>query len=45
LAEKELGPKFNIKDFHRVVIGQGTVSLGELETQVKNWIALERPKP
>jgi uncharacterized protein (DUF885 family) len=39
MAEKTLGPKFDIKEFHRVVIGQGTVSLGELETQVKQWVA------
>jgi uncharacterized protein (DUF885 family) len=39
LAEKELGPKFDIREFHRVVIGNGTVSLGLLEEQVKNWIA------
>jgi uncharacterized protein (DUF885 family) len=39
LAEQELGPKFDIKEFHRVVIGNGTVSLTVLEQQVKDWIA------
>jgi uncharacterized protein (DUF885 family) len=38
LAEKELGPKFDIREFHRVVIGNGTVSLNILELQVKEWI-------
>ena len=37
-AEKALGAKFDIKDFHKVVIGQGTVSLGILDRKVKAWI-------
>jgi uncharacterized protein (DUF885 family) len=39
LAEKELGSKFDIKEFHKVVIGNGTVSLGVLEDQVRDWIS------
>jgi uncharacterized protein (DUF885 family) len=39
LAEKELGPKFDIRDFHSRVIGDGTLSLGVLEAQIKDWIA------
>ena len=39
LAEKELGPKFDIKEFHKRVIGDGTLSLGVLEAQIKDWIA------
>jgi len=42
LAEKELGPKFDIKEFHRVVIGNGTVSLPVLEEQVRAWISKTR---
>ena len=38
-AEKELGPKFDIKEFHKAVIGQGTVSLKILESQVNAYIA------
>jgi uncharacterized protein (DUF885 family) len=38
-AEAALGNKFDIKGFHRAVIGNGTVSLGVLETQIDNWIA------
>ncbi|HTL11691.1 MAG TPA: DUF885 domain-containing protein [Bdellovibrionota bacterium] len=38
-AEEALGPAFDIRDFHRVVIGNGTVSLGVLESQVDEWIA------
>ncbi len=37
-AEKELGPRFDIKEFHRAVIGNGTVSLPVLEDQVKAWV-------
>ncbi|MGE0761640.1 MAG: DUF885 family protein [Bdellovibrionales bacterium] len=37
-AEKTLGSKFNIRDFHTAVIGHGTVSLPVLEEQVNSWI-------
>ena len=42
LAEKELGPKFDIRDFHDVVLRNGTVPLDILETQVRDWIAQTR---
>ena len=38
-AEAELGSKFDIRGFHRAVIGNGTVSLPVLEQQVNEWIA------
>lgn len=38
LAERELGSKFDIREFHKVVIGNGSVSLGVLESQVMEWI-------
>ena len=41
-AEQAFGAKFDIKEFHRVVIGQGTVSLPVLETNVNNWIQTAR---
>jgi uncharacterized protein (DUF885 family) len=39
LAEKELGPKFDIRDFHDVVLRNGTIPLDVLEEQVHSWIA------
>jgi len=42
-AKKELGDKFNIRQFHDVVLTNGAVSLTTLEELVKNWIA-ERKK-
>lgn len=42
LAEKELGTKFDIKEFHKVVIGHGTLSLSELDYQVKTWIQRQK---
>lgn len=45
MAEKALGGRFDIREFHRVVIGNGTVSLGVLESQVKDWIASSNQKP
>ena len=37
-AEEELGSKFNIRDFHEVVLGQGTVTLSILESRVAAYI-------
>ena len=37
-AEKNLGDKFNIRDFHDVVLGDGAVPLNILEKHVKDYI-------
>ena len=37
-AEEVLGPKFNIRDFHEVILGQGTVTLSILERRVNEYI-------
>ncbi|MBB3911470.1 DUF885 domain-containing protein [Sphingomonas desiccabilis] len=41
-AERELGPKFDIRDFHEVVLGQGALPLDVLEEQVTRYIADRR---
>ncbi len=38
-AEAQLGDQFDIKAFHNVVIGQGSLPLDMLETEVRNYIA------
>ncbi len=38
-AEQQLGSKFDIKDFHDVVVGSGSIPLGVLERRVEEWIA------
>jgi uncharacterized protein (DUF885 family) len=39
LAQKELGPKFDIREFHDLVLRNGTIPLDTLESQVRDWIA------
>ncbi|HYF22674.1 MAG TPA: DUF885 domain-containing protein [Caulobacteraceae bacterium] len=41
-AQKALGPKFDLKGFHEVVLGNGALPLGVLEQQVDAWIAAKR---
>ncbi|MFT6065638.1 MAG: hypothetical protein ACJAQX_001512 [Polaribacter sp.] len=37
-AEKQLGSEFNIRDFHEVVLEQGTVTLAILEQRINTYI-------
>jgi len=43
LAEKELGPKFDKRKFHDVVLENGAVPLNILESHVKSWIVSQKP--
>ncbi|MDP3313275.1 DUF885 family protein [Lutibacter sp.] len=38
LAEKELGEKFDIRQFHEIILEQGTVTLAILEKRIHNYI-------
>lgn len=44
-ATSELGPRFDLRRFHDVVLGQGAVPLDTLENQVNSWITAERARP
>ena len=41
-AERELGDKFDIRDFHEAVLSQGALPLDLLEAQVNAYIAAAR---
>jgi uncharacterized protein (DUF885 family) len=43
-AERELGPDFDIKAFHSMILALGSVPLAELQTQVDAFIASSRKK-
>jgi uncharacterized protein (DUF885 family) len=43
-AEKTLGPKFDLRRFHDAVLGQGSVPLDTLETQINSWIVAEQAR-
>jgi uncharacterized protein (DUF885 family) len=44
-AEKALGTKFDIKKFHSMILGLGSVPLPELEHQVRAFIAQQKAAP
>ncbi|HET6762753.1 MAG TPA: DUF885 domain-containing protein [Longimicrobiaceae bacterium] len=37
-AERELGPRFDIRAFHDVVLGSGAIPLTVLESNVRRWV-------
>ncbi|MBP9095673.1 MAG: DUF885 family protein, partial [Ignavibacteria bacterium] len=41
-AEKELGAKFNIAQFHEQVLSAGSVPLRVLENKINHWIETEK---
>ena len=41
-AEKELGPKFDIRAFHEQVLGSGALPMAVLEAKIERWIAAEK---
>jgi uncharacterized protein (DUF885 family) len=41
-ATEELGAKFNVKEFHDMVLGSGAIPLDMLEKNVNEWIAKKK---
>ena len=43
-AERELGPGFDVKAFHRQVLVDGALPLDVLRTKIREWIAAEKSR-
>ena len=43
-AEKALGARFDVREFHDVILGNGSVPLNILEANVDRWIHAERAR-
>jgi len=41
-AERELGPKFDVRDFHAQVLMSGALPLAVLEAKIDRWIAAKK---
>jgi uncharacterized protein (DUF885 family) len=41
-AERELGARFDVKEFHRVVLTDGALPMSVLGTKVREWIATKK---
>ncbi len=41
LAETTLGDRFDIRDFHDIVLGAGSIPLSVLETRITTWLATQ----
>jgi len=41
-AKKELGPKFDIREFHDQVLGAGALPLDVLQEQIESWIQAKK---
>lgn len=43
-AERELGPKFDLRRFHEAVLGSGSLPLSVLERHIEWWIGQEKAR-
>lgn len=41
-AEKELGPRFDVRAFHDRVLGHGQLPLDLLEKSIREWVGSQR---
>jgi uncharacterized protein (DUF885 family) len=43
-AQRELGDKFDIRDFHDTLLGSGALPLSETEALINRWIDQQKAK-
>jgi uncharacterized protein (DUF885 family) len=43
-AQQQLGPRFNIREFHDQILGQGSLPLDVLEAHIREWVEKKKGK-
>jgi uncharacterized protein (DUF885 family) len=41
-AERALGPRFDVREFHEQIVGSGPLPLTVLETKIQRWLSTRR---
>ena len=44
-AQRELGARYDVRAFHRAILGDGALPLDVLDSKLERWIAAQKAAP